>query len=214
MCGNAARCAIKFLQTYHPSSEEIISLETEIGIIKGKVLPDGLVELTLLPEAISFQYEHKVLKVDELAIDAMCITTGVPHAVIEVKDIETYPIDRVGAALVGHSAFGEAGTNVTFFERVMGNRIKATTFERGVERETLACGTGAAAAAILYTELYLQHFPVEVVLPGGELEVSLSSVAKKLLIKGPAEMVAEITLTNLPRNFRPPEPYGRRKKKS
>ena len=208
MCGNAARCAIRYLKEHHFPDEDVISLETRAGLLKGKLIEEDRVEITLLPQShTSFPYEDKYLRVGEEMINARCITVGVPHAVIEVDNIETYPINRVGAALVRHSAF-ENGTNVTFFQRQVGNRIRATTYERGVEVETLACGTGAGAAAIIFSELYMQPFPVSVVMPGGELEVDLSPMSRKLLLRGPAQYVMQVELGALNRRFEKPRRYG------
>ena len=129
---------------------------------------------------------------------------------IEVKDISTYPILDVGKRLLKHPAFGPAGTNVTFFQRMVGQRIKATTFERGVEYETFACGTGVAAAAIVYSELFLQPFPIEVEVPGGVLNVDVSPVSKMLLLQGPAQHVYTVELDGLPRHFDKPFLFNKR----
>lgn len=211
MCGNAARCVIRFLADHYLRENEVISLETRAGVIKGKRLDEENVEITLLSEGLRHtDYEEKVIRVGEEAIRMYCISTGVPHAVIEVKDIRSYPINEVGAALVRHSAF-ENGTNVTFFQLEMHPKIYSTTFERGVEKETFACGTGAAAAALIYSQLYLQPLPVEVVVPGGVLTVEISPVAHKLLLRGPATYVWQTELDELPNEFVPRTLYGTRK---
>jgi len=203
MCGNAARCAIRYLIDKHYPEEIPVSLETEVGIIKGRRIDMGNeVEITLFPTAIrSFEYDQKLVTAGENSFDIYSLNTGVPHAVIEVKDIDTYPILDVGRRLLKHPVFGEEGTNVTFFQRYVGQKIKTTTFERGVEHETFACGTGVAAAAIIYSELYMQPFPIEVETPGGTLKVDVSPVSKMLLLQGPAEYVYTVELDAIPRNF-------------
>ncbi len=214
MCGNAARCVIKYLAEQHYPGEVPISLYTDIGIIKGKLMEDNpnIVEITLAPNSIKkFEYEQKLVVAGENSFDVYCVNTGVPHAVIEVKDISTYPILDVGKRLLKHPVFGEAGTNVTFFQRVVGQKIKATTYERGVEHETFACGTGVAAAAMVYSELFLQPFPIEVEAPGGVLSVDMSPVSKMLLLRGPAEFVYTVELEGIPRNFEKPFLYSDRK---
>lgn len=213
MCGNAARCVIRYLgEKYYPS-EVPISLETDVGIIRGKLMDTpGYVEITLSSKPINkIEYEQKLIVAGENSFDVYCVNTGVPHAVIEVRDIHTYPILDVGKRLLKHPAFGEAGTNVTFFQRLVGQKIKATTFERGVEHETYACGTGVAAAAMVYSELFLQPFPVEVEVPGGTLFVDISPVSKMLLLQGPAEYVYRVELEEFPRRFTPPQLYSDRK---
>jgi diaminopimelate epimerase len=214
MCGNAARCVIRYLAERHYPDEVPISLKTDAGIIKGKVMEENsnIVEITLSPQSIkSFEYEQKLVVAGENSFDVYCINTGVPHAVIEVRAIATYPILDVGRKLLKHPVFGEAGTNVTFFQRLVGSKIQATTFERGVEHETFACGTGVAAAAIIYSELYLQPFPIEVEAPGGTLEVDVSPVSKMLLLRGPAEHVYNVELDNIPQNFEKPFLFSDRK---
>lgn len=214
MCGNAARCVIKYLAERHYPGEVPISLQTDVGIIKGKLMENNpdIVEITLSPTAIkSFEYEQKLVVAGENSFDVNFINTGVPHAVIEVKDIDTYPILDVGKRLLKHPAFGTAGTNVTFFQRVVGQKIKSTTFERGVEHETFACGTGVAAAAIIYSELFLQPFPIEVEAPGGFLEVDVSPVSKMLLLRGPAQNVFTVELDAIPRHFEKPFLFSDRK---
>jgi diaminopimelate epimerase len=211
MCGNAARCAIKYLHSKYFPEERVIALETLAGVIKGKPIERGWVEVTLVASAETFPYEEKIIKKEDQALRLCYLNVGVPHAVIEVHEIRGYPIDETGRFLVKHPAFGEEGTNVTFFQRTVGNRILATTFERGLERETLACGTGAAAAAIIFSEQYLQPFPMEVVVPGGELGVEMSP-SRKLLLQGPAEYVMDLEIENIPRNFQIAHVYGRKGK--
>lgn len=214
MCGNAARCVIKYLAERHYPNEVPISLKTDVGVVRGKLLEDNpnIVEITLSSTPIKdFEYEQKLVVAGENSFDVYSINTGVPHAVLEVKDISTYPILDVGKRLLKHPAFGPAGTNVTFFQRMVGQRIKATTFERGVEYETFACGTGVAAAAIVYSELFLQPFPIEVEVPGGVLNVDVSPVSKMLLLQGPAQHVYTVELDGLPRHFDKPFLFSDRK---
>lgn len=213
MCGNAARCAIKYLTDVHFPDESIISIETLAGIIKGKKLDAKNVEVTLRSEKnVEFSYEEKVIKVGEHTLRIFCINTGVPHAVIEVSDIQSYPIDEVGRLLVKHPAFGPNGTNVTFFQKALGTRIFATTFERGVERQTLACGTGAAAAALIFSEQHLLPVPIEISVPGGELVIDRSPMSHKLLLRGPAEYVMKVEVDSIPLGYKPAEFFGRRSK--
>jgi len=202
MCGNAARCAIRFLSEKHFPEEDSITLETRAGIIQGSKLANGLVEISLFSKAnLKFDYQEKLLKRHDDTIRVFTINTGVPHTVTEVNDIHSYPIIDVGKFIRHHSLFQPQGTNVTFFQRLGGPKIRSTTFERGVERETLACGTGAAAASIVYSELYLQRFPIEVTVPGGVLVIDLNPTSELLLLRGPAEYVFDLELDHLPKNF-------------
>lgn len=203
MCGNAARCAVRYLADRYYPNDIPIRIETKAGVIKGQVLDTrGLVEVTLTAKAYEkFEYEPKVIATDKYSLEVNLINTGVPHAVVEVKDLSSYPILQIGRDLRSHPSMGPAGANVTFFQRLVGPRIRSTTFERGVENETLACGTGAAAAAIIYSETYLQPLPIEVIVPGGELNVDISPVSKMLLLRGPAEYIYSVNLPEISNNF-------------
>jgi diaminopimelate epimerase len=209
MCGNAARCAIKWLSERYFPKEELITLETQIGIIKGKYLGDNISEVSLSPHGNpTFEYEERVIKVDEEAYRVCVIDTGVPHAVIEVDDIRKFPIAKVGKAIQKHALFQPEETNVTFYQKLVGPQVLSTTYERGVEQETFACGTGAAAAAIIYSQSYLQSFPIQVYVPGGEIQVDLSPAARVLLLRGPAHRVAEFELDDIPTSYEPLKLYG------
>lgn len=214
MCGNAARCVIRYLADHYPNEGDhsLTTVMTEIGVIRGKLLDaQGLVEVTLFPQGNQkFSYEEKVIRTDDDVLRVYYINTGVPHAVIEVPDLEHYPINSVGQYLVNHPVFQPNGTNVTFMQKVVASQIKSTTFERGVEKETFACGTGALAAAVIYSELYLQNFPIKVSVPGGELEVDLSPVAKVVLLRGQTEYVMKCELPKFPSDFEKPALFGTR----
>lgn len=203
MCGNAARCVVRYLADNYFPHDIPISIETRAGIVKGRLMDQpGMVEITLVPKPFErFEYEQKVIATDKYSLEVNLINTGVPHAVIEVKDLATYPILEVGKAIRSHPAVGVGGANVTFYQRLVGPRIRSTTFERGVEGETLACGTGAAAAAILYSETYMQPLPIEVNVPGGELIVDISPVSKMLLLQGPAQYVFRVSLSEIVNSF-------------
>jgi diaminopimelate epimerase len=201
MCGNAARCAIRYVnEKYLP--DETVSLETASGVVKGRKLTDNRVEVALVQQKpFQFEYHEMVLEIDNQAFQIYITTVGVPHAVLEVKNLITYPIARVGKLIQAHPAFKERGTNVTFWQKLVANRIRSTTFERGVGAETLACGTGAAAAALVFSQLYAQPLPVNISVPGGELTVDLSPVSQALLLTGPAETVFEVEVESAPPHY-------------
>ncbi|MCB0417220.1 MAG: diaminopimelate epimerase [Bdellovibrionaceae bacterium] len=192
MCGNAARCAVLFLSKRYFPQKEWVTLETAVGILRGRALGNGQVEVSLKVQGgTAIEYDEKVLKVDDMPLRVYSVNTGVPHAVIEVDDITKFPIQKVGNALVHHAAFGPAGSNITFFQRKEDGSILCTSFERGVETETYACGTGVAAGSIVYAQLYNQRFPVKVEVPGGRLEVDTSDDANAVVLRGPAAFVME-----------------------
>lgn len=211
MCGNAARCAIRLLADRYFPTHETIGIETKAGLIRGRIMEDGLVEVTLLSHDVKdLSYEERIIQAQNEMFQVYSVVVGVPHCVIEVERITGYPVADVGKRLAHHEAFGKDGTNVTFFQRMVGSEVMSTTFERGVERETLACGTGAAASAFVYSELYLAQFPVDVKVPGGTLSVDVSPVSRMLLLQGPAQYVFEVDIDETASGFEPVKLYGER----
>jgi len=193
MCGNGARCVFRYLFDHHFPHEKSLRLAAQSGIVHGRMTDDGMIEIQFLsrpPEG--FSYSEKILAIENHPLTIYCIRAGIAHAVLEVKDLRSYPVSRIGKSVQDHATFQPEGTNVTFFQALGGNQILSTTFERGVAKETLACGTGAVAAAIIYSELYLQKFPIHVKLPGGNVIVDMTPTSQKVLLIGPAEYVAEV----------------------
>lgn len=209
MCGNAARCAIRLLSERHFPSEPSLTLETLSGVIRGRRHDGNRVEISMPIDGKALYYDEKALRIDDFTFDLFCVNTGVPHAVLEVNDIRTYPISKVGRMVQAHPAFQPEGTNVTYFQRVAGKEILSTTFERGVEAETFACGTGAAAAAIVFSERYAVRFPVDVVVPGGRLQVEKDADGRILLL-GPAEYVFQVEVEPPRETAAAPSLYGRK----
>ncbi len=211
MCGNAARCAVRLVVDRGAVKTAArggpVRLKTPAGIVDGKVLDGGLVEISM-PVTPGAAFGEKVIKTDDGVHRMLTVNTGVPHAVLEVNDLATFPVARVGAALVGHSAFQPAGTNVTFFQRLTGTAILSTTFERGVEEETFACGTGVTAAALAFHEVHGKTFPVAVTVPGGELDVDVRD--GKVWLRGPAAYVYEGMLVEAARTLAAPESFRKR----
>ncbi len=209
MCGNAIRCVIKYLLDYHFPKNEVVGVETKSGIIRGRKLPSGLIEVTLMPNRnFEFDYTEKVIEIDNEIFQTYNIRLGVPHAVIEVDEMSSFPIDRIGRSIMEHDYYKPEKTNVTFFQRLLRNQIMSTTFERGVNKQTLACGSGAASAALIYSQLYMESLPIEVKVPGGTLYVDISPATQYLLLQGPADYVFNVEIEDLVRNFEPVKLYG------
>ena len=160
MCGNGARC-FAFWVTKHIVKKQKIAFtfETLAGIICAEVdlgaKPSNSCKVKIGlsdPKGLALDAKVKVGK-DTLPVDF--VNTGVPHAVIFVKDIEKVDVKGVGAAVRYHKHFAPAGTNVNFVQATSPDAILIRTYERGVEEETLSCGTGTCAASII-TALRLQ----------------------------------------------------------
>ena len=191
MCGNAARCAILLLSDKYFPDERLISIQTGAGIIRGRKLGPNNIEVAMVSKNNpDFRFQDKLIAIEGVGnVRAFIIDTGVPHAVIEVDNLASFPLQRVGHAIRNNPLFGREGTNITFFQRTTGNLIRSTTFERGVEDETMACGTGVVAAANIFSDQYLIPLPIQVQVPGGIMVVDVSPISKTMLLRGPANYV-------------------------
>ncbi|GAB4185672.1 MAG: diaminopimelate epimerase [Simkaniaceae bacterium] len=143
-CGNALRCIASCIPNHLKGSREN-TIRTYYGIHKIICLPEGnsLVFLGQLPNAIQ-KYQ---LDINNYSFDVFSLNTGVPHAVIFINDLQKFPIVEFGREIRSHSFFAPQGVNVNFVE-AKESELFIRTYERGVEAETLACGSGGAAAAI------------------------------------------------------------------
>ena len=150
MCGNGARCVALYLaQRRRDKGRDAIVLKTRAGRVSAEVR-DGRVAMRLMdPTDLRLNLS---LDVERRHLQMGFINTGVPHVVVPVADLETVDVNRLGRAIRYHSAFSPRGTNVNFVQPDPGhtNRLRVRTYERGVEEETLSCGTGVAAAALVY----------------------------------------------------------------
>ncbi len=147
MCGNGARCAALFAFLNSGRRSGKISIETLAGVIKSKVDNDNVKINLTRPKGLKLNLP---LKVNNRLLRVNFINTGVPHVVIFVSGLEGIEVENIGRAIRYHKEFSPAGTNVNFVEALGEDRIKIRTYERGVEGETLACGTGSTASALIF----------------------------------------------------------------
>lgn len=183
MCGNGSRCAVRFAYEMGIVGEEV-RFETLAGVIKAWVLEGGKrvkVQLTK-PHG----YREVSLEVDGKLIKGSFINTGVPHFVAVVENLKELDVVKLGRAIRFHKEFEPKGTNVNFIEKLSERAIAIRTYERGVEGETLACGTGATASAIVaYTKGLVREKPVEVHTKGGEvLRIDFDQEVKEVFLEG------------------------------
>ncbi len=164
MCGNGGRCAARFAYMLGIAPAEM-TFETGAGTIKAEV-KDGIVKLQL-PEPTELSVDQS-LRLHDQELTIHYVNTGVPHTVIFFPDVSSAPVFEIGRLIRHHRRFAPEGTNVDFVEVVDKGFIKVRTYERGVEDETQACGTGAVASAIISTVKGLTQAPVEVETWGGE----------------------------------------------
>src|SRR3984885_2761 len=191
MCGNGARCFTRFVNKITESVSDI-RFETPAGIIEGQTGGE-LVKLAMSgPQLLVLR---GTLDLGDLKLTTHSVNTGVPHVVTFVDDIESTPVQDWGAQIRYHPAFQPNGTNANFIKELEPGRIAIRTYERGVEAETLACGTGVTAAGLIYAALSDATSPVRLLARGGDwLEVGFRKSEtgfEKVTLKGPADFVFE-----------------------
>lgn len=164
MCGNGTRCLAKFIiELGLPTKAYLIeTMENEIMI--EFVGDDVRVKM-----ARPYDFKDGIpLVVVSKQLEAHYLNTGVPHSVVFVDDIETIDVDNVGRKLRYHEIFSPKGTNVNFVKIHSNDTLAIRTYERGVEQETLACGTGAVASAIAYAKINNLSHPINIQTRSGE----------------------------------------------
>ena len=190
MCGNGARCFALLARAVSGRKGNELRVQTQAGSLTlrtcGREVQVSMTEPTKLRLGRKLVVAGRKLAVDFL-------NTGVPHAVLFVRSVRSIDVAKQGRAIRYHSAFAPSGTNVNFVEIGRGNRIHVRTYERGVEGETLACGTGVVAASILSNLRRGLRSPILVTTRGGDhLRVGFSMVngqARKVTLQGPARIV-------------------------
>lgn len=191
MCGNAARCAARFC------GESLLAMEdgrfrfkTGAGLVTTEALGDAKIRVKM-PEARFLQKEIS-LKTKSSSVEKFAlVNTGVPHLVQKIHDmLDVTSLKDMAREARSHHDLQPAGANVTFFAEQSAGTIKAVTFERGVEDYTLACGTGAVAAALVYSA-GSRDMEVEVQMPGGTLQVSFPENDPHPLMTGEAVFIGE-----------------------
>ena len=183
MCGNGARAITHFYFHQIDSSQNSLQFETLNGVYKSHIGDLVKVQMTELKE---------VGKIDlnDLGTGTFSyfLNTGVPHCIFERENIDELDLNSV-AAPVRHDPRFEKGSNVNFFERLTSNKIKIRTFERGVEGETLSCGTGITATSLALAIEKSQKSPLEIESKGGTLIVSWNDDFSEVFLEGPVEVL-------------------------
>ncbi|MCX5816414.1 MAG: diaminopimelate epimerase [Proteobacteria bacterium] len=164
MCGNGGRCAARFAFIKGIAGKKM-AFETGAGIIKAETEGTKVKLQLTTPTDLKLDYSIK-LENKEIFINS--VNTGVPHAVLLSDDIDHVPVEELGRIVRFHSAFGEKGTNVDFVKVIDKTNLVLRTYERGVEAETYACGTGAVASGVILKEKGLIESPVNILTKGGE----------------------------------------------
>ena len=191
MCGNGARCFARFAVRL-TGKADAVSFETIAGVITARLLGE-LVELQMSePHGLALGAE---LSANGASLRVHALNTGVPHAVVIVEDVDEIDVVATGRALRHHEHFAPQGTNVNFVQQLDPQFISVRTYERGVEDETLACGTGVVASALIFHEQTGAASPVDVWVRGGDrLVVSWEKIGgtyRRVTLTGPADFVFE-----------------------
>jgi diaminopimelate epimerase len=211
MCGNAARCVGRYVLTFPPIKRQLshntllnFTLETDAGVIRVRALYKKPLTINKetsvdveMPKISSYQ-PHQFVNLNGRKIKFCFVNSGVPHAVVQLssqmnlsrmqKDVDKLAdtVDKIRAL----ATFKKSGTNVTFYSEQSRNLIHSLTFERGVKGYTQACGTGAVAAAICFTNN--KKAQVKVKVPGGVLKVRVKR--ENPILTGPAKFIGEVRL--------------------
>jgi diaminopimelate epimerase len=193
MCGNGIRCLARFL-TELSITKTTIQFQTKGGPVK-TVLSEHSVQAEMpIPTDIHW---NRSLQLSGKTVIIHTLNTGVPHAVLFVDDLPSDQWMQMAPQIRNHSDFGTGGTNVNF-ARVEGSKIFLRTYERGVEGETLACGTGATATALAASKLYGITSPITIIPASGDrLEIQFQESDKEfsnVIMSGPAHHIYKGTL--------------------
>jgi diaminopimelate epimerase len=181
MCGNGGRCLVAFAKKLNVIQNNATFIATD-GLHHATIATDGLVSLQMI-----------TVSTIKIADNYVFLDTGSPHHVQLVEDLENYNVKENGAAIRYGSLYGKAGSNVNFVNQIDGDTFAVRTYERGVEDETLSCGTGVTAVAIAMNATgKTNSTSINLNVQGGKLEVSFDKKEGKftnVFLKGPAEFV-------------------------
>jgi diaminopimelate epimerase len=165
MCGNGGRCATRFAFIRGIAGRKM-SFETIAGIISAEVNGE-IVKIRLTSPHSLVMDDRITVEAGEIAVHS--VNAGVPHVVYFINDIDNFDVLKVGREIRRHSHYFPAGTNANFVFVVNDHTLRVRTYERGVEDETLACGTGSVASALIASRKGFVQSPVSVHVQSGEV---------------------------------------------
>ena len=196
-CGNGARCFVRFVHDQGLTAKDAIVVETKRGIIHPRLEADGLVTVDMglprfAPSEIPFESDSDAAEQPLQLPDGTTLTIGVvsmgnPHAVTVVADVDTAPVAVQGPQVESHARFPQR-VNAGFMQIIDRHNIRLRVYERGAG-ETLACGTGACAAAVSGIRRGLLDSPVRVQTRGGDLSIAWGGPGQPVIMTGPAVKV-------------------------
>ena len=197
MCGNGARCFVRFVIDQQLTNKRDITVSTVSGVLRLKLNDDDTVTVNMGtprfdPKALPFTAPEQNKVSDGTEFEHGAVSMGNPHAVFFFDDVSTAPVEKYGSELECHENFPEK-VNVGFAQVVNPHTMNLRVFERGCG-ETMACGTGACAAAVVAIAQGRVKSPVSVTLPGGTLRISWDGGNSPVMMSGPATSVYEGTI--------------------
>ena len=173
MCGNGARCMAAYIAKTKTPGKKWFSIETIAGIILARIEKNSISVRLSNPK--DYRANIPVL-IGGRKLDVDYIDTGVPHAIIFVDGLKNIDVSKIGRAIRYHKRFSPRGTNADFVEQIGKDLIALRTYERGVEHETLACGTGSVASAII---AYLKSHPT--ISDKAQAKIKVQTASKEVL---------------------------------
>ena len=197
-CGNGARCFVRYVHDRGLTTKRNIRVQTVSGVIEPRLEPDGRVTVDMgvprfQPSQIPFLAPARALTyaldIGGRIIEISAVSMGNPHAVQVVDDVAAAPVQSEGPKIEHHPRFPKR-VNAGYMQVVDRDTIRLRVWERGAG-ETLACGTGACAAAVAGIRLGLLDSPVRVITRGGELRIAWMGEGTPVMMTGPAVTVFE-----------------------
>ena len=160
LCGNGARCVAAFAREIGVVKTPAMTFETRAGLVDAEVSENGAVKVWM-PEPKNRRYGLQV-KVGDRFVAGDYVEAGVPHFIVPCENIASVDVEGLGRALRLSDAFAPNGTNVDFVQFIPAHKALIRTYERGVEAESGACGTGAVATAVVAVETKKMSLPIHV----------------------------------------------------
>ncbi len=196
-CGNGARCLMRFAHEHQLSAKSLLRVRTSSTVLELEQRPDGRVRVNMgiprfepadIPFAAAARAPKYTVTLNDGAMSELgAVSVGNPHAVLEVPDTTSAPVAELGAALQKHPAFPQS-VNVGFLQIVDTAHARLRVYERGAG-ETLACGSGACAAAVLGRLWDKLGDVTQIELPGGMLTIEWAGEGRPVYMTGPAVTV-------------------------
>ncbi len=186
MCGNGSRCAARLAFELGMAGRDQV-FRSDAGDVEAHILEDGAVRVQL-PSLLDLETNIDLQMADFDSSRIHFANTGVPHAVITCDDLQSIDVPAIGEYIRNHGRFAPDGANVNFIQVIDKDNLLLRTYERGVEDETYACGTGAAASVAVARKLGFCSSQVRVRTSGGEV-LGVRCEAEKIFLSGGATLV-------------------------